>query len=194
MRIGILALQGAFIEHAQMLDRLGADHFEIRCREDLDRPMDGLIIPGGESTVMAKLLRELGMHDKLKDMIESGLPVFGTCAGMIVLAQTLGDGTPGALATLPMKVQRNAYGRQLASFNCTAPFADVGDVPMEFIRAPYVMDPGDCDVLAKDTEGHIVAVRKGNQIATAFHPELTECTAVHRYFLEMAAAASAPNN
>ena len=185
MSIGILALQGAFIEHAQMLASIGADSFEIRCRADLDRPMDGIIIPGGESTVMGKLLRELGMLDKLREMIVSGLPVFGTCAGMIVLAEELGDGTSGAVATLPVKVQRNAYGRQLASFHCIEQFEGIGPVPMEFIRAPYVIDAGDCDVLAHDDKGNIVAVRKGNQLATAFHPELTDSPAVHEYFLGM---------
>ena len=115
MRIGILALQGAFVEHAAMLDRLGAEHFEIRQRKDLDQPFQGLILPGGESTVMGKLLRDLGLFEPLAERIRGGLPVFGTCAGLILLAKAVDGGVP-CFATMDIYVKRNAYGRQLGSF------------------------------------------------------------------------------
>ena len=115
MSIGILAVQGAFAEHAAVLDRLGADHFEIRRRRDLDRPLDGLILPGGESTVMGKLLRDLGLFEPLRKRIAAGLPVFGTCAGLILLARTVAGGVP-CFGTMDISVQRNGYGRQLGSF------------------------------------------------------------------------------
>ena len=119
MRIGILALQGAFAEHGAMLDRLGAEHFEIRQPIDLDRPFDGLILPGGESTVMGKLLRDLELFEPLLERIEGGLPVFGTCAGLILLAKNVEGGLP-CFATMDISVKRNAYGRQLGSFHTVA--------------------------------------------------------------------------
>ena len=137
MRIGILALQGAFAEHGAMLDRLGAEHFEIRQPIDLDRPFDGLILPGGESTVMGKLLRDLELFEPLLERIEGGLPVFGTCAGLILLAKNVEGGLP-CFATMDIAVKRNAYGRQLGSFYTEAECKGVGTVPMTFIRAPYI--------------------------------------------------------
>lgn len=116
MRIGILALQGAFLEHGQMLDRLGIEHFEIRQQKDLENGMDGLILPGGESTVMAKLLKELNLFEPLRTEIEKGLPVFGTCAGLILLAKEIEEQDAYGLATMDICVKRNAYGRQLGSF------------------------------------------------------------------------------
>ena len=129
MSIGILAVQGAFAEHAAVLDRLGADHFEIRRRRDLDRPLDGLILPGGESTVMGKLLRDLGLFEPLRKRIAAGLPVFGTCAGLILLARTVAGGVP-CFGTMDISVQRNGYGRQLGSFFTEAPVRGIGTVPM----------------------------------------------------------------
>lgn len=183
MAIGILAIQGAFAEHAAMLDRLGADHFEIRQPRDLERPLDGLILPGGESTVMKKLLHDLNLFEPLKTKLEEGLPVFGTCAGLILLAKQVEGGTP-CFATMDIAVKRNAYGRQLGSFYTAAPCEDMGTVPMTFIRAPYIEAvSGHAEVLAT-VDGNIVAAREGNQLVTAFHPELSDDLSVHKYFLE----------
>ncbi|MBN2503848.1 MAG: pyridoxal 5'-phosphate synthase glutaminase subunit PdxT [Bacilli bacterium] len=185
MHIGILALQGAFIEHAKMLDRLNVEHHEIRCLEDLKKPMDGLIIPGGESTTMSKLLLDLNMFDQLQEMIIHGLPVFGTCAGMIMLADSTSNNHVKTLRTFKIVVKRNAYGRQLGSFYVTSEILGIGEFPMVFIRAPYVESTSDeVEVLAR-VDGHIVACRQDKQLATAFHPELTDNTALHQYFLNM---------
>ncbi|MGN1207226.1 MAG: pyridoxal 5'-phosphate synthase glutaminase subunit PdxT [Eubacteriales bacterium] len=187
MMIGILALQGAFAEHAAVLDRLGEPHFEIRQLRDIDRPFDGLIFPGGESTVMGKLLRELGLYDPLREKIVNGLPVFGTCAGLILLAKEVEGGTP-CFSTMDIAVKRNAYGRQLGSFFTKSEVRGVGRVPMTFIRAPYIASvTGDAEILA-EVDGRIVAAREGNQLVTAFHPELNDDLSIHRYFLEMVRA------
>lgn len=186
MRIGVLALQGAFAEHAARFSSLGAETFEIRNAADLDGTFDGLVIPGGESTTMTKLLQDLGMLDRLRERITGGLPVMGTCAGLIVLARRVEGGVP-CLATMDITAVRNAYGRQLGSFETVAPFAGVGDVPMTFIRAPCVRDPGsDVEVLAT-VDGRVVAVREKNQLALAFHPELDADTRIHEFFLAMVA-------
>ncbi len=186
MTVGILALQGAFAEHGQMLDRLGAEHFEIRQKKDLNRHYDGLIIPGGESTVMGKLLRELDMFDEIRGKIVSGLPVYGTCAGLLLLAKEVEDGQVH-LGTMNIHARRNAYGRQLGSFVAEEECKGIGKIPMNFIRAPYIMEAGEnVEVLAK-VDGKIVAARQENQLVTAFHPEVTEDTRVHQYFLEKVA-------
>lgn len=181
--VAILALQGAFIEHEHSLDGLGVDHFEIRQKADLDRPFDALIIPGGESTVIGKLLRDLGILSPLRDRIEKGLPVFGTCAGLIVLAKNVIGGVP-SIATMDITVKRNAYGRQLGSFYTKDRFDGLGDVPMTFIRAPYIDSVGEGVEVLSEVDGRIVAARQGRQLVTAFHPELTDDLSVHRYFLE----------
>ena len=184
MTVAILALQGAFAEHAAMLDRLGAEHFEIRQLRDLNRPFDGLILPGGESTVMGKLLRDLGLFAPLRARIVSGLPVFGTCAGLILLAKSVDGGVP-CFATMDISVKRNAYGRQLGSFYTEADCKGMGSIPMTFIRAPYIETVfGDAQVLA-EADGNLVAARQGNQLVTAFHPELSDDLRVHRFFLEL---------
>ena len=180
MRIAVLALQGAFAEHRQMLCSLGADTFEVRQLADWKQPKDGLIIPGGESTTQGKLLHDLGLFEPVRRAIVEGLPVFGTCAGLILLS-------PTHLGTMAIDVQRNAYGRQLGSFHTVAPVAGIGDdIPMTFIRAPYinkVLSPG-CTVLS-EVDGHIVAARQGRQLVTAFHPELNDDTRIHQFFLSM---------
>lgn len=184
MTVAILALQGAFAEHAAMLDRLGAEHFEIRQLRDLNRPFDGLILPGGESTVMGKLLRDLGLFAPLRARIVSGLPVFGTCAGLILLAKSVDGGAP-CFATMDISVKRNAYGRQLGSFYTEADCKGLGSIPMTFVRAPYIETvSGDAQVLA-EADGNLVAARQGNQLVTAFHPELSDDLRVHRFFLEL---------
>ncbi len=186
MRIAVLALQGAFAEHETMLRRLGADCFEIRQLADWEQPKDGLIIPGGESTTQSKLLRDLGLLHPVREAIAGGLPVFGTCAGLILLAKTVEGENRDRLATMDICVRRNAYGRQLGSFATVAPFGPVGDVPMTFIRAPYISKvEGTAEVLAV-VDGHIVAARQDNQLVTAFHPELNGDLRVHQYFLSMA--------
>lgn len=185
MTVGVLALQWAFIEHEQMLARLGAESFEIRQKRDLARSMDGLIIPGGESTVQGKLLRELDLFDELKERIAAGLPVFGTCAGLLLLAKRVANDGRTHLALMDITAVRNAYGRQLGSFYAEAAFRGIGTIPMTFIRAPYIAAvSGGAEVLA-EVDGKIVAAREGNMLVTAFHPELNEDLSVHRYFLEM---------
>lgn len=184
MTVAVLALQGAFLEHEQMLEKLGADYFEIRQKKDLDRPFDALILPGGESTVMRKLLLELDLYDTLKEKIISGMPVFGTCAGLILLADEVEAGVP-CFGTMNITAKRNAYGRQLGSFHTDADFGELGEVPMTFIRAPYIAEAGEgVEVLAK-VDGKIVAARQGRQLVTAFHPELDGDTRIHEYFLNM---------
>ena len=184
MTVAVLALQGAFLEHEQMLKKLGADYFEIRQKKDLNRSFDALILPGGESTVMRKLLLELDIYDALKEKILSGLPVFGTCAGLILLADEVEAGVP-CFGTMNITAKRNAYGRQLGSFHTDAEFDGLGQVLMTFIRAPYIesVKPG-VEVLA-EVDGHIVAVKYQNQIALAFHPELSDDTRIHQMFLDM---------
>ena len=185
MNIAVLALQGAFIEHEQMLSRLGVSSFEIRQKKDLETPFDGLIIPGGESTVQGKLMRELELFEPLKERIEAGLPVFGTCAGLLLLAKAIENDVRRHLATMDICAVRNAYGRQLGSFYTESEFSGIGKIPMTFIRAPYISEAsGDTQILAS-VDGKIVAARQKNQLVTAFHPELNEDTSVHRYFLDM---------
>ncbi|MBP1755712.1 MAG: pyridoxal phosphate synthase yaaE subunit [Firmicutes bacterium] len=183
-RIGILALQGAFEEHKKLLERLGAECFELRQKSDiLNTSMDGLILPGGESTVMGKLLRELDMFELLHGRIIQGLPVFGTCAGLILLAKDIVNDPVTHFATMDISVKRNAYGRQLGSFYRDEEFVGIGFIPMTFIRAPYIEKvSGDVEVLAR-VEGKIVAARQKNMLVTAFHPELTDNCSVHEYFL-----------
>lgn len=191
MRIAVLALQGAFAEHEQMLHRLGVETVEIRQLSDwqsfYSSPSQGkvgkgigLIIPGGESTTQGKLLHDLELYEPIRQAITEGLPVFGTCAGLILLS-------PMHLGTMAIDVQRNAYGRQLGSFHTVAQVKNIGDdVPMTFIRAPYInkiLSP-DVQVMA-EINGHIVAARQGNQLATAFHPELDNDTRIHEFFLSL---------
>lgn len=185
MRIGVLALQGAFIEHEQILSKLGVPSFEIRQEKDLDKPFDGLIIPGGESTVQGKLMHELNLFDKIKELIENGLPVFGTCAGLLLLAKNIENDNRHHLATMDITAVRNAYGRQLGSFYTEREFKGIGKIPMTFIRAPFIESiQNDTEILAEADE-HIVAAKQKNQLVTAFHPELNDNLSVHRYFIEM---------
>ncbi len=184
MNIGVLALQGAFEEHRQMLSRLGADSFEIRQERDLNADFDGLIIPGGESTVQGKLLRELNLFDKIKELITDGLPVFGTCAGLILLAKKTENDSRTHLAVMDITAVRNAYGRQLGSFYTEETFGELEKVPMTFIRAPYISEVGAGVQILARVGGNIVAARQGNRLVTAFHPELNKDVRVHKFFLE----------
>lgn len=184
--IAVLALQGAFIEHEKMLRSIGVDSFEVRQLADWQRPKDGLIIPGGESTVQLKLLHDLRLLIPIREAIESGLPVFGTCAGLILLAKTVEGEDFDRLSTMDIDVRRNAYGRQLGSFSTEADFRGIGRVPMTFIRAPYINKVyGRAESLAT-VDGHIVAARQQNQLVTAFHPELNGDTRIHEFFAGIA--------
>ncbi len=185
MRIAILALQGAFMEHEQMLERLGVSFFEVRQRKDIEQAFDGLIIPGGESTVQGKLLRELDLFESLKIKIADGVPVFGTCAGLLLLAKEIKNDDRLHFAVMNITAIRNAYGRQLGSFYTESEFKGIGKIPMTFIRAPYIEAVyANTEVLAT-VNGKIVAARENNILVTAFHPELNRDLSVHRYFMEM---------
>ena len=188
-RIAVLALQGDFAEHEQALASLGVETFEIRQARDAQQEFDGLVIPGGESTVMGKLLRELDLFEPLRRrLVEQRLPVMATCAGLILLAKDIEADATRHFATLDVTVRRNAYGRQLGSFQAEGPFAGGASIPMSFIRAPAIREVGSgVDVLASEN-GIPVAVRQGNILATAFHPELDPDTTIHSYFLSMVEA------
>lgn len=184
-KIGVLAVQGAFAEHRQILEKLGAETFEIRQLRDLEQHFDGLVLPGGESTVQGKLLHDLGLFEPLKNLIEKGLPTFGTCAGLILLADKLSNDSRTYFGTLPVTVERNAYGRQLGSFYVEENFEGIGKIPMTFIRAPLIQKVEEGVQVLATINNQIVAVRHKNQLAISFHPELNEDLRVHKYFLEM---------
>lgn len=183
MRVGVLAVQGAFAEHISKLEKSGVENFEIRKLSDIPNSFDGLVLCGGESTVMKKLLHELNLFEPLKNMIENGLPVLATCAGMILLAEKTDNGESSCFGTMNITVKRNAYGRQLGSFRCTDNFNGT-PIEMPFIRAPYVTETGNGVEILSVHDDKIVAVRQGKQIATAFHPELTDDMTVYNMFLE----------
>lgn len=183
MRVGVLAVQGAFIEHEFICTELGADVCELRTSDDLRQPLDALILPGGESTTQSLLLHQLNMFETIRLLIEEGMPVMGTCAGMILLAANIAEGEDAHLATMPIHVKRNGYGRQLGSFVTMLDVETIHDFSAHFIRAPYIEDVGpEVEVLAQ-VDGKIVAARYENQIAYAFHPELGGDYRLHRDFL-----------
>lgn len=178
MVIGVLALQGAFVEHIEMLDKIGVESLEVRTEEDLDK-VQGMILPGGESTVMGKLLNKLNLMAPLKSKIDAGMPVWGTCAGMILLSRN-----HEYLSTMAIDVKRNAYGNQSGSFSRMAYIEALkDDYEMVFIRAPYITATTE-EVLVK-VDDNIVAVRQKHMLATSFHPEVTKDTKFHEYFIEM---------
>lgn len=186
MRVGVFALQGDVREHLQLLTSLGVESIEVRNAEQLAN-CDGLIIPGGESTTISKLIDIFGLRDNLLAYIAQGNPVYGTCAGMIMLATEVLDEASGqqSLKAMDISVRRNAFGSQLDSFEASVEFAG-SPVAVAFIRAPIVERVGEnVQVLSKLSTGAIVAVREGNLLATSFHPELTGESAVHEYFLGM---------
>lgn len=183
--IGVLALQGSVDEHLVRLSRLGVQGVPVKRKEEI-AAVDGMILPGGESTTIGRLLRDFGLLDPLKDHITNGLPVWGTCAGLILLARHILGETP-YLGVMDITVRRNAYGRQIDSFKTSEIIPAFGQSPMPlvFIRAPYIESvSGGAEVLC-ELEGHIVAARQRNMLATAFHPELTENIDVYQYFLRM---------
>ena len=185
MKLGILAVQGAFIEHEKIIKGLGADCIEIRKKEQLEY-IDGIILPGGESTVQGQLIRKLEILEPLKEMINNGLPVLATCAGAILLSQTIENGDEAHLGTLPVEIKRNAYGRQLSSFVTNANIDGIGEFPMVFIRAPYISSVSENVRILATVDEHIVAVQYKNQIGMSFHPELTSDIRIHKYFLDIA--------
>jgi len=188
MKIGVLALQGAFIEHIETLRAIGVEGVEVRLPSDLDG-VSGLILPGGESTTMRRLIDRWAMRGPIMALAARGAPIFGTCAGMIVLAREIAGGEPPILPLLDVTVQRNAFGRQLDSFEADLVIPILGDQPVHgvFIRAPIVDRTGpEVDILARLEDGRVVAVRERNIIAAAFHPELAGETRFHRLVATMA--------
>ncbi len=177
MKIGILALQGAFEEHRQVLERLGAETIYIRNLDDWQQQFDGLVLPGGESTAMMRVMKDEALLEPIQKAIKGGLPVFGTCAGMILLDDQ-------HLGCMNVTVKRNAYGRQLGSFRADHDVKGVGSVPMVFIRAPYIERCGDGVEVLSTLDGHVVAAKEKNMLACSFHPELTEDTRLHEYWLK----------
>jgi 5'-phosphate synthase pdxT subunit len=194
MKIGVLALQGAYREHLATLAAIGVHGVEVRLPGDL-LEIHGLILPGGESTTMRRLIRRWGLADPILDIARSGAPIFGTCAGMIILSKSIAGGEEPVLPLLDVVVGRNAFGRQLDSFETDLEVPILGERPVHaiFIRAPIIEDAGpDVDVLARLDDGRIVAVRQDNVIATAFHPELAGETRFHRLVATMAAEHADP--
>ncbi len=183
--VGVVAVQGAFEEHCSALGKLGVSVKEIRSVSDLYQNIDGLIFPGGESTAQGKLLRESGLFDMILPMIKGGLPVYGTCAGMVLLAKRIENDERKHFAVMDITVKRNAYGRQLGSFVTTGDFGDMGKIPMYFIRAPYISSVGKDVVVLSSESGAITAAREANMLVTSFHPEVTDDLTVHSYFLSM---------
>ncbi len=185
MRVGVLAAQGAFIEHIAIMNRLDIEAVPVRLPRELDK-LDGLIIPGGESTTISRLMLAYNLFEPVRSLAQNGLPVFGTCAGMIMLASDVADGNGvKPLALMQVKIKRNAFGRQRESFETELAVPALGDKPFPavFIRSPYIEQTGEgVQVLARLDPGKIVAVRQGKMLATAFHPELTDDTRFHGYF------------
>ncbi len=194
VKIGVLAVQGAFAEHMAVLKQLGIDAVEVRLPSDLDG-ISGLILPGGESTTMRKLIDTWDLRQPILELARTGAPIFGTCAGMILLSKEITDGDAPVFPLLDISVKRNAFGRQLESFESELSVPVLGDRPVHavFIRAPIVERVGpDVDILAQLDDGRVVAVRKGNVVATAFHPELAGETRFHRLVATMAAEFAEP--
>lgn len=181
--VGVLAVQGAFAEMAQAFRRAGAETFELRSARDLERPFDALALPGGESTVQGKLLRETGMFEPLAARMSGGLPVFATCAGLILLAREIENDPARWFGVLPVTVRRNAYGRQLGSFATVGRVDGDEGVPMTFIRAPSIVSVGDGVEVLSTFDGAPTGVRHGSVTALAWHPELTADSRVIARFL-----------
>jgi len=194
MRIGVLALQGDFVEHIAVLRRLGVEAQEVRLPAEM-AGLDGLIIPGGESTTIGKMAVAYGLVESIQALARAGRPVWGTCAGLIFLARKAVDGVPGQplLGLLDISIVRNGFGRQVDSFEADLDVPCLGGPPFRgvFIRAPYVEEWGPrVDVLARLERGQVVAVQQANLLGTAFHPELTDDERFHRYFLQVGGTGS----
>ncbi|MDC0764555.1 pyridoxal 5'-phosphate synthase glutaminase subunit PdxT [Brevibacillus sp. AG] len=185
MKIGVLALQGAVAEHVRLLEEVGATAVPVKKVEELD-DLDGLVIPGGESTTISKLMHKYGFMEAVQEFGKANKPIFGTCAGSILLAKQIQGQDDCHLGLMDIKVERNAFGRQKESFEVLMPVAGVAaDYPAVFIRAPYIMEVGENGQVLAKHEDKIVVARSGHYLAAAFHPELTEDTRLHKYFLDM---------
>ncbi len=189
MKIGILAVQGAFREHEKILQTLGADTVQVRLPNQLDG-CDGLVIPGGESTAIGKLMRQYDLMDPIRDMAKSGTPVFGTCAGMIVMANRIQGGEESHLGVMDVEVNRNSFGRQKESFETDLDIPVLGPEPFPavFIRAPHITSVGPEVSVLCEYEGRVVAVQQDHYLALSFHPELTGDSRIHQHFLSMVEA------
>lgn len=185
MKIGILALQGAFIEHKKMFDDLNVQTFEIRQLKDINQDFDAIVLPGGESSTQIRLLKKLKLFEPLKEKIENGLYVMATCAGLILLSQNIKNQSDAAFKTLPISVVRNAYGRQLNSFVTNEEIIGIGKMDMIFIRAPHIEKVDDCVEVLSKVNDKIVAIKYKNQLAFSFHPELSKDNSIHKYFISM---------
>ena len=189
-KIGVLALQGAFVEHSAQLRRLNAEAFPVRLPRDLEG-LDGLIIPGGESTTIGKLMKEYDLISPLKGLAKEGFPIMGTCAGMILLANRVIDLDIEPLGAMDMEVRRNAFGRQVDSFETNLAMPALGEQPFHaiFIRAPIIEEANsEVEILAELSDGFMIAAKQGKLVAVAFHPELTQDLRFHRYFLDIVAS------
>ena len=187
MKIGVLAMQGAFAEHISILRNLEVDTMPVRLPQQLVE-LDGLVIPGGESTTITRLLQSYDLMDKISSLANNGLPIFGTCAGMIVLAKEISDSTIQPIGVMAIKVRRNAFGRQRESFESDLSIPVLGEKPFPgvFIRAPVIEQANsNVEVIARLADNQMVAARQGNLLACAFHPELTDDTRLHKYFLDI---------
>lgn len=190
MKIGVLALQGSVAEHLRSLRRIGIEGRPVRKAEEVLR-LDGLILPGGESTTIGKLMRLYGIDQAIRRRVEEGMALWGTCAGMILMAKEIAGGEPPHLGVMDLSVRRNASGRQVDSYEVDIPIAALGEPPFRavFIRAPYIERAGEGVEVLCEIDGHPVFARQGNLLASSFHPELTGDDRVHRLFAEMAASA-----
>ena len=188
MKIGVLELQGAFREHKQMLERCGAEVREVRKAEEL-KGLDGLVLPGGESTTIGKLMADFGLLEKIQERYAEGMAIYGTCAGMILLCREIAGSSQPKLGLLDAAVQRNAFGRQRESFEADlfVPEMKAGEKPIRavFIRAPYLEEVGPAVQILAEVNGKAVIARQGKILTTSFHPELTDDDRIHRYFLQM---------
>lgn len=185
LTIGVLALQGAVEPHIRMLERCGVQALRVRFADELDL-VQGLIIPGGESTTVGKLMARFGLDEKIRERAAEGMPILGTCTGMILLAKEIADSDQDRLGLMDITVKRNAFGRQVDSFEADLEVADIGGEPVRavFIRAPYAVNVNGVEVLAQ-FDGKAVFVRQGNLLGCSFHPELTQDTRVHQFFVDM---------
>lgn len=185
MRIGVLALQGDFREHIAAFNNIGIDAVPVKTESEIDS-VSALVLPGGESTTIAKLARIFGVFELIQKKIASGIPIYGSCAGLILLANRILDGADGqeTFGGLNITARRNAFGRQVDSFEGEIDFAGIGKLNGVFIRAPWVEEVGSGVEVLATSHGHPVAVRQGNILATSFHPELTSDSSVHRFFVE----------
>jgi 5'-phosphate synthase pdxT subunit len=189
MKIGVLASQGAFFEHIMALHQLGVEAVPVRLQRELEG-LDGLIIPGGESTSISRLLSDYNLADKIRELAQKGLPLFGTCAGMILMANGRGETLVEPLRLMDIKVKRNAFGRQRESFETELPIPVLGEKPFHavFIRAPIIEQVNNkVEVLAKLEDGTSVAAKQGKLLVSAFHPELADDPRFHQYFLDIVA-------